>query len=82
MPPGAGVTPSGEMGWVDMKRFGLPLILLLLTLLVTACTAEMEAPCPTEQSYCVSCHSDKAMLIANTAPAEPETAPEEAAGEG
>jgi hypothetical protein len=65
-----------------MKRYRLPLILLLLTLVLTGCSAEMESPCPTEQSYCVTCHSDKAMLIANTTPEDPETAPEEEAGEG
>jgi len=66
---------------IRMKRFTLPLVLLLLTLLVAGCAVEVYPPCTAEQSYCVTCHSDKDMLIATADLEEAEVAPEES-GEG
>ena len=63
-----------------MKRFTL-LLMLTLALIGTGCAAEMEAPCPEEETSCVICHTDKDMLIVTAAPEEPE-AEVEAAGEG
>ncbi len=69
---------------IEMKRLTLLpvlLLLLLLTLLATGCAAEAPPPCTAEQSYCVTCHSDKDMLIATADPEEAEVASEES-GEG
>ncbi len=66
---------------IEMKRLTLLLVLLLLTLLATGCAAEAPPLCTAEQSYCVTCHSDKDMLIATADPEEAEVASEES-GEG
>ena len=49
--------------------------------LATGCAAEAPPLCTAEQSYCVTCHSDKDMLIATADPEEAEVASEES-GEG
>jgi hypothetical protein len=68
-----------------MKRFIIVLVLMAATALaITGCTGNFSEPNPDADvnDSCVTCHSDKDMLIAvATIPEEP-TGPEEASGEG
>ena len=69
-----------------MKRLAIVLtaLVVLLALAAVACAPDFSAPNPENQteSGCVTCHSDKDMLIASTAPPTETPEPEEPSGEG